>query len=76
MELYLVQHGEAMPKSLDRTRPLSEQGRQEVRQVAVSAARMGLAVGQIRHSGKTRAEQTAGHPEWFACQLECKCDRP
>ena len=59
MEVYLVQHGEAMPKSVDRTRPLSGQGRQEVGRVAVFAARMGLAVGQIRHSGKTRAEQTA-----------------
>jgi phosphohistidine phosphatase len=59
MEVYLVQHGEAIPKSEDRTRPLSDQGRKEVGQVAVFAAQMGLAVGQIRHSGKTRAEQTA-----------------
>jgi phosphohistidine phosphatase len=59
MEVYLVQHGEAVPKSVDRTRPLSDQGRTEVGQVAVFAARMGLAVGQIRHSGKARAEQTA-----------------
>ena len=59
MEVYLVQHGEAVPKSVDRTRPLSDQGRKEVLQVAAFAARMGLAVGEIRHSGKTRAEQTA-----------------
>jgi phosphohistidine phosphatase len=59
MEVYLVQHGEAMPRSMDRTRPLSDQGRREVGQVAAFAARMSLAVGQIRHSGKTRAEETA-----------------
>jgi phosphohistidine phosphatase len=59
MELYLVQHGDATPKSVDPVRPLSERGRREVGQVAATAARMGLAVGQIRHSGKTRAGQTA-----------------
>lgn len=59
MEVYLVQHGEAMPKSADRARPLSDQGRREVGQVAFFAAQMGLTVDQIRHSGKTRAEQTA-----------------
>jgi phosphohistidine phosphatase len=59
MDVYLVQHGEAEPKSVDPARPLTERGRQEVQRVAASAARLGLAVGQIRHSGKTRAEQTA-----------------
>ena len=60
MKVYLVQHGEAQPKDVDPTRPLTERGRQEVRRVATFAARMGLEVHQIRHSGKTRAEQTAG----------------
>lgn len=59
MEIYLVQHGKAMLKDVDRTRPLSDEGRKEVGQVAAFAARMGLVVSQIRHSGKTRAEQTA-----------------
>jgi phosphohistidine phosphatase len=59
MKVYLVQHGEAEPKSVDPTRSLTKQGRQEVEQVAAFAARLGLGVGQIRHSGKTRAEQTA-----------------
>jgi phosphohistidine phosphatase len=59
MEAYLVQHGDAVPKSTDRTRPLSDPGRREVGSVAALAARMGLPVAQIRHSGKTRAEQTA-----------------
>jgi phosphohistidine phosphatase len=60
MKLYLVQHGEAEPESVDPSRPLTEQGRQNVWRVATFAARLGLEeVHQIRHSGKTRAEQTA-----------------
>jgi phosphohistidine phosphatase len=59
MHLYLVQHGEAEPKSIDPARPLTTRGRQEAEQVAAFAARLDLEVGQIRHSGKTRAEQTA-----------------
>ena len=59
MKVYLVQHGEAEPKNIDPTRPLTERGRQEVRHVATFAERLGLKVHQIRHSDKTRAEQTA-----------------
>jgi phosphohistidine phosphatase len=59
MQVYLVQHGQAVAKDADPTRPLTAQGRQEVEQVAAFAARLGLEVGQIRHSGKARAEQTA-----------------
>ena len=59
MNLYLVQHGEAEPESIDPARPLSARGRDEVRCVATFAGRLGLPVRQIRHSGKTRAEQTA-----------------
>jgi phosphohistidine phosphatase len=60
MKAYLVQHGEAEMKDIDPTRPLTERGCQEVQRVATFAGRMGLEVYQIRHSGKTRAEQTAG----------------
>jgi phosphohistidine phosphatase len=60
MKIYLVQHGESEPKTVDPARPLTAQGRQDVQQVAMFAARLGLEVEQIRHSGKTRAEQTAG----------------
>jgi phosphohistidine phosphatase len=59
MKVYLVQHAEAEPKSVDPARPLTARGRQEAERVATFAARLGLTVGQIRHSGKTRAEQTA-----------------
>jgi phosphohistidine phosphatase len=59
MNVYLVQHAEAEPKEVDASRPLSEEGRRHAEQVAALAGRMGLYVHQIRHSGKTRAEQTA-----------------
>jgi phosphohistidine phosphatase len=59
MELYLVQHGEAKSKAEDPRRPLTEQGRDEIQWVAAFAAKAGLKVGQIRHSGKRRAEETA-----------------
>jgi len=59
MQVYLVQHGEAQPKDVDPNRPLTEGGRHETQRVAALAARLKLNVGQIRHSGKTRAQQTA-----------------
>lgn len=59
MELCLVQHGEAMPKSENAERPLTEQGRLDVARVATFARRAGIEVFQIRHSGKLRAEETA-----------------
>jgi phosphohistidine phosphatase len=59
MQLFLVQHGEAQPKSVDPNRPLTERGRQETERAAALAAQWGIRVHQIRHSGKTRAEQTA-----------------
>jgi hypothetical protein len=57
--IFLVQHGEAVTKEENPDRPLTESGRQTVEQVADWAARVGLPVGQIRHSGKLRAQQTA-----------------
>lgn len=59
MRVYLVQHGAAQPKDVDPARPLTERGRQETGHVAALAARLDLGVHQIRHSGKTRAGQTA-----------------
>ena len=59
MEVYLVQHGEAKSKDEDPQRPLTDQGAAEVERVAATAARVGVHVHQIRHSGKRRAEQTA-----------------
>jgi phosphohistidine phosphatase len=59
MEVFLVQHGEAEAESIDPARPLTPQGREDVERAATVAARLGVEVHQIRHSYKTRAEQTA-----------------
>jgi phosphohistidine phosphatase len=60
MRLYLVQHGEAKTEQEDPERPLTDRGAEEVRRVATRATeRARLAIGQILHSGKTRARQTA-----------------
>jgi len=59
VKVYLVQHGEAEPESVDPARPLSERGRGDVQCVAACAGRLAFEVQQIRHSGKTRAAQTA-----------------
>lgn len=59
MELYLVQHGEAKSEREDPERSLTEQGLVDVRRVARAAARMGLGISAVYHSGKLRAQQTA-----------------
>lgn len=59
MKVYLVQHGEAKSKAEDPQRPLTERGKEDVARVAAFAAGVGLQVGQIRHSGRRRAEETA-----------------
>ena len=58
--LYLVRHGHAVSDAVDPERPLSERGREMVARVAKWAAGQGLQVERIRHSGKRRAEETAG----------------
>jgi phosphohistidine phosphatase len=59
MELFLVRHGEAKSGIEDPACPLTERGAEAVRRMALWAARTGVRVDQIRHSGKLRAEQTA-----------------
>ena len=59
MTLFLVQHGEARPGNEDAERSLTEHGAETVCRMADWAARTGIKVDQIRHSGKLRAEQTA-----------------
>lgn len=59
MKLYLVQHGEAKSEAEDPQRPLTDQGRKEVQQVARAANPLGLHPSKIYHSGKLRAMQTA-----------------
>jgi phosphohistidine phosphatase SixA len=59
MRIQLTQHGLAVPKTVDPDRPLSEQGREDVRHLTDFLDKAGIPVGQVLHSGKTRAEQTA-----------------
>lgn len=59
MRLYLVQHGEAESEEVDPERSLSAKGLQDVTKVAAFLRKLGLRVAAIRHSGKTRAAQTA-----------------
>jgi phosphohistidine phosphatase len=59
MTLLLVQHGEAKAETEDPERSLTERGAEIVERMADWATRTGIKVGQIRHSGKLRAEQTA-----------------
>lgn len=59
MFLYLVQHAKALPKEIDPTRSLSENGIADIRKVAYSVARLSLKPKEIFHSGKMRALQTA-----------------
>lgn len=57
--MYPTQHGLAVPKDIDPDRPLSEQGRQDIRCLADLLGHAGIRVAQVFHSSKTRAEQTA-----------------
>lgn len=57
MYLYLVQHGKAMDKEANPERPLSDEGRADVRKMASFIS--GIEVARIIESGKLRATETA-----------------
>ncbi len=59
MKLYLVQHGDAVPKEADPKRPLSDQGRADVERIASLLGKTGMRVSRVLHSRKKRALQTA-----------------
>ena len=59
MRLYLVQHGDAVPKDVDPDRPLSDQGRADIKRLAKWLLCQHIQVAQILHSGKSRAKETA-----------------
>lgn len=58
MMLYLMQHGEAVDKSVDPARPLSDQGRSDVLKVAQRLAGAGVRIPEIWCSEKARAIET------------------
>ena len=60
MRIYLVQHGQAKTEAEDPQRSLTPKGEDEVNRVAALAKKMRLNPSKIYHSGKLRAEQTAG----------------
>ena len=59
MKLYLIQHGEATTEEVDPSRPLTAKGRSDVQKIASFLKGAGVRPGDILHSGKTRARQTA-----------------
>ena len=59
MKLYLVQHANAVSEDVNPERPLSEQGRRDIRKVADFIKPLNLSVDYLWHSTKTRAIQTA-----------------
>ena len=60
MKLYLVQHARAASKDVDPERPLTEAGKQDIQNVSTFIKPLNLSVDCLWHSGKKRAEQTAG----------------
>ena len=60
MFLYVMRHGEAKTKDEDPERGLTERGREEVSSISAVLSRTGARIDEIWHSGKRRAEQTAG----------------
>ncbi len=60
MNLYILQHGDAVPKDVDPERPLSEQGVRDIRILAMHMKNLDIRLGKFFHSGKLRAEQSAG----------------
>ena len=60
MRLYLVQHGEALAKEVDPQRPLSDTGHTDISRLADFLKAAGIQVSRVIHSGKKRAQQTAG----------------
>jgi phosphohistidine phosphatase len=59
MRLYVVQHGDSVAKEVDPNRPLSDQGQADIQRLAEWLSSQNVRIGQILHSGKTRAKQTA-----------------
>jgi phosphohistidine phosphatase len=60
MRLYLVQHGEARSELEDPERSLTPRGEEETRKISEATKRLRFRPSKIYHSGKKRAEQTAG----------------
>jgi len=59
MKLYLVQHAKAVDKDVDAERPLSAEGKEDMKKVGAFLKAKPLSVARLWHSRKLRAGQTA-----------------
>ena len=59
MRLFIVQHGDAVPKEIDPDRPLSDRGKADIRRLADWLSNNEVRLAEIWHSGKTRALESA-----------------
>lgn len=59
MFLYLLQHGEAVPETVDPERPLTPHGREDLERMGDFLAGAGVEVTRVVHSGKLRARASA-----------------
>lgn len=59
MKLYIVRHGDALPRERDPDCPLSARGRADAERLAGFLRAGGIRAARVVHSGKTRARQTA-----------------
>ena len=60
MRIYLVRHGEACSPDKDPRRPLTSQGRKQIRKTAEILLAANATPDEIWHSEKLRAKETAG----------------
>lgn len=59
MRLYFVRHGKSVSSDIDPDQPLSQEGKQETKQLANYLKQANLEIDEITHSVKLRAKQTA-----------------
>jgi phosphohistidine phosphatase len=59
MNLYLVQHGEAVPETVDPDRPLTDVGRKDIERLAHFLRDSHINVKHVINSGKIRARTSA-----------------
>ena len=60
VRLFFMQHGEAKSEAEDPERSLTVRGEEETKRISGAAKRLGIRPSRIYHSGRKRAEQTAG----------------
>jgi phosphohistidine phosphatase len=59
MDLYLMQHGQALSEAEDPGRPLNREGVAQIQASAAAMKKMGIVLDAIFHSPKKRSKQTA-----------------